>query len=236
MATRARSYAGAEDYLPDTDDLAEIARAVQRCQGCDLYRDATQGVFGRGSPEARLLLLGEQPGDSEDRRGEPFVGPAGRLLDRALEQAGIAAPDVYLTNAVKHFRWRPEPHGGKRRLHQRPDTGEVLACRPWWLAEVRLVQPEVIVVLGATAGQALFGSSFRVGVSRGAVQEWPRPAADAKPASGADAKPADGAGERDGSIPVVATIHPSAVLRAPDRDAMLAGLVEDLRTAKRLLG
>jgi len=227
MASRGPRYTGAEDYVPDTDDLAETARAVQSCRGCDLYRDATQGVFGRGSPDARLLLLGEQPGESEDREGEPFVGPAGRLLHRALEQAGIAEKDVYLTNAVKHFRWRPEPHGGKRRLHQRPDSGEVLACRPWWLAEVRMVRPEVIVALGATAGQALFGSSFRVGVSRGAAQDWPRAAAG----------PARTTGEAEsGSIPVVATIHPSAVLRAPDRDAVLAGLVEDLRTAKRLLG
>jgi DNA polymerase len=222
MATRGHVYTGAQDFVPDTDDLARTAQAVQQCRGCDLYRDATQGVFGRGSAHARLLLIGEQPGDSEDRQGEPFVGPAGRLLREALGQAGIAEQDVYLTNAVKHFRWRPEPHGGKRRIHQRPDAGQIAACRPWWLAELRIIDPKVIVALGATAGQALFGSSFRVGAARDAVQDWPRPAGWAEPG-------------RE-TIPVVATIHPSAALRAPDRDAMLAGLVEDLRTAKRLLG
>lgn len=212
---RAPRHPGAEHYVPDTGDLAETARAVQQCRGCDLYRDATQGVFGRGQSTARVLMLGEQPGDSEDRQGEPFVGPAGRLLREATAQAGLADRDIYLTNAVKHFRWRPEPRGGKRRIHQRPDAGQVAACRPWWLAEVRLVDPQVIVALGATAGQALFGSSFRVGQARGTVQDWPRDDA--------------------GGIPVVATIHPSAVLRAPDRDTMMAGLVEDLRTVKRLL-
>jgi DNA polymerase len=172
-----------------------------------------------------VLLLGEQPGDSEDRRGEPFVGPAGRLLHRALEQAGIDEKDVYVTNAVKHFRWRPEPHGGKRRIHQRPDAGQVAACRPWWLIEVRLVEPEVIVALGATAGQALFGPSFRVGTARGSVQEWSVPHAGER----------IGAAHEPRHLPVVATVHPSAVLRAPDRDEAFDGLVEDLRAVGPLL-
>ncbi|HEX4791975.1 MAG TPA: UdgX family uracil-DNA binding protein [Actinospica sp.] len=225
---RGHAHAGAQEFVPDTGDLAAASRAVQECRGCDLYRDATQAVFGRGARHARVLLLGEQPGDSEDRQGEPFVGPAGRLLHKALEEAAIPERDVYLTNAVKHFRWRPEPHGGKRRIHQRPDAGQVAACRPWWLTEVRLVAPEVIVALGATAGQALFGSSFRVGASRGKVRDWevPDDQGDRDEQSKADAT----------SVPVVATIHPSAVLRAPERDEMFAGLVEDLRAVSRLLG
>lgn len=217
---------GAGRFVPDTADLDEAARAVQECRGCELYRNATQAVFGRGERRARVLLLGEQPGDSEDRQGEPFVGPAGRVLHRALEQAGIAQQDVYVTNAVKHFRWRPEPHGGKRRIHQRPDAGQIAACRPWWLTEVRLVQPEVIVALGATAGQALFGSSFRVNATRGTVQDW-TPPPEAAPGGASDAEA--------GPLRVVGTVHPSAVLRAPDRDEAFAGLVEDLRAVRRLL-
>jgi DNA polymerase len=225
MATRSgHVYAGARGFVPDTDDLADTARAAQECEGCDLYRDATQAVFGRGAPHASVLLLGEQPGDSEDRRGEPFVGPAGRVLHEALARSEIAENDVYVTNAVKHFRWRPEPHGGKRRIHQRPDPGQVAACRPWWLSEVRLVEPEVIVALGATAGQALFGPSFRVGTARGTVRDWPVPQ-EVAASSAADA-----------SIPVVATVHPSAVLRAPDRDEAFAGLLDDLRAVRQLLG
>jgi DNA polymerase len=207
---------------------------VQECRGCDLYREATQAVFGRGARHARVLLLGEQPGDSEDRQGEPFVGPAGRLLHKALAEAAIPEKDVYLTNAVKHFRWRPEPHGGKRRIHQRPDAGQVAACRPWWLTEVRLVAPEVIVALGATAGQAMFGGSFRVGASRGKIQDWSPP--EEQDDQGTQ-KDRHGQSKADtASFPVVATIHPSAVLRAPDRDEMFAGLVEDLRAVSRRLG
>jgi DNA polymerase len=222
---RGHAHAGAREFVPDTGGLAAAARAVQECRGCDLYRDATQAVFGRGARHARVLLLGEQPGDSEDRQGEPFVGPAGRLLHKALEEAAIPEKDVYVTNAVKHFRWHPEPHGGKRRIHQRPDAGQVAACRPWWLTEVRLVAPEVIVALGATAGQALFGSSFRVGTARGKARDWPLPEDE----QGAQ-------GEAATTIPVIGTIHPSAVLRAPERDEMFAGLVGDLRSVSRLLG
>ncbi|MBR7829113.1 UdgX family uracil-DNA binding protein [Actinospica sp. MGRD01-02] len=213
-ASRAR-HPGAERFIPDTDDLAEMAEAARECRGCDLYRGATQTVFGNGAERARVLMLGEQPGDQEDRQGEPFVGPAGAILRRALVDAGVAERSVYLTNAVKHFRWRRDESRGKRRIHQRPDAGQVAACRPWWLAEVRAVRPEILVALGATAGQALFGSSFRVGSTRGAMLEWQEP------------------GGR--TIPVLATIHPSAVLRATDREVAYAGFVGDMRKLAKLL-
>lgn len=211
--------------MPDTDSLAELARAVQGCEGCDLYHDATQAVFGRGSADADVVLLGEQPGDVEDRRGEPFVGPAGKLLRRALDEAGIAEGETYLTNVVKHFRWHKDPRGGKRRIHQRPDAGQVAACRPWWQAEVRLLHPKILVALGATAGEALFGRSFRVGATRGTVLGWPLPP------EWDEAEAEAGTGE----IRVVPTIHPSAVLRAPDRDEAFGGLVADLRSVAGLL-
>ena len=207
--------------MPDTDSLAELAQAVQGCAGCDLYRDATQAVFGRGCADAGVVLLGEQPGDVEDRRGEPFVGPAGKVLRRALDEAGIAEGETYLTNVVKHFRWRKDPRGGKRRIHQRPDAGQIAACRPWWQAEVRLLRPEILVALGATAGEALFGRSFRVGATRGTVLAWP--------------VPPEWEGTGVDEIRVVPTIHPSAVLRAPDQDEAFGGLVGDLRSVARLL-
>jgi uracil-DNA glycosylase family protein len=209
-------YPGAGEFVPGgRASLASLAAAAQDCRGCDLYERATQAVFGRGARDAPLVLVGEQPCDAEDRRGEPFVGPAGRLLDQALGQAGIRREDAYLTNAVKHFRWKPDPRGGKRRLHERPDAGQLRACRPWLDAELARLSPRVIVALGATAGQALFGSSFRVTAHRGTLVSWAAPARDG--------------GERD--TDVVPTIHPSAVLRADDRDAALAGLVADLKVA-----
>lgn len=221
---RRQAHPGAERFVPATRDLDELAAAVQGCHGCDLYQHASQAVFGRGAPHAQVLLLGEQPGDQEDRRGEPFVGPAGGLLRHALAEAGIAESSAYFTNAVKHFRWQQDPRGGKRRIHQRPDAGQIAACRPWWQAEVRLLRPTVVVALGASAGEALFGPGFRVGKARGTILDWPVPDGwrewDAPP---------------DATIPVVATVHPSAVLRAPDRDEALAGLVEDLRPVTRLL-
>ncbi len=216
-----RNDTGAARFIPASDDLGELAEAVQRCQGCDLYRRASQAVFGRGAPHADVVLLGEQPGDVEDRRGEPFVGPAGGLLHRALREAGINEQAAYFTNAVKHFRWRADPRGGKRRIHQRPDAGQIVACRPWWQAELRLLRPKVLVVLGASAGEALFGSSFRVGKARGTVLDWPVPQEWGDPP--------------DTTIPVVVTVHPSAVLRAPGRDEALAGMVEDLRSVTRLV-
>jgi uracil-DNA glycosylase len=191
--------------------LRQLAAGAVSCQDCDLYRNATQTVFGRGPAEARIFLVGEQPGDQEDKAGEPFVGPAGRILDKALAEVGLSRDDVYMTNAVKHFKWTAK---GKRRIHQRPSAGEVAACRQWLEGELAVVDPAVVVALGATAGQALFGSRFRVGAARGQVLDL------------------------DGRT-VIATIHPSAVLRVPqptERDKELAGLVADLRRAVELSG
>ncbi|MEU0398780.1 UdgX family uracil-DNA binding protein [Streptomyces sp. NPDC006197] len=199
----------ATPYLPGRGGLPAHREAAAECRGCPLHRDATGTVFGRGAPDARLMLVGEQPGDQEDREGLPFVGPAGRLLHRALAEAGIDEEDLYVTNAVKHFKFaRDEARG--RRIHKTPTVRETRACRPWLMAELRLVSPELVVALGATAGRALLGPSFRVGTDRGV----PRPLPDAE----------------DGTR-VLATVHPSAVLRARDRKEMYAGLVADLRTA-----
>jgi uracil-DNA glycosylase family protein len=190
--------------------IAGLRAAAASCQACDLWRNATQTVFGSGGEGARLLIVGEQPGDVEDREGEPFVGPAGRILDEALEAAGIVRDDVYVTNIVKHFKWRRAP-SGKRRLHQRPDRAEVEACTPWLEAEVARIGPELIVCLGATAAQGLLGRGFRVTRQHGEVLPTTL------------------------GPPVLATIHPSAVLRAPDSKARaeaLAGLVADLRVAQ----
>ena len=204
----------AEPFLPDSDQLPALARAAAGCRGCELYQDATQTVFGRGKPGSKLMLVGEQPGDVEDQRGEPFVGPAGKMLDRALAEAGIEAGRVYLTNAVKHFRWKPDERS-KRRIHQKPSAGNVRACRPWLAAELRAVHPELVVALGATAAQSLLGTSFRLTQHRGSVLD----------------------AELDGiRFSVLATIHPSAVLRAPDRDEALAGLITDLRAAAEFVG
>jgi len=182
----------------------ELASRAASCRACDLYRDATQVVFGDGPEHADLMLMGEQPGDREDLAGEPFVGPAGRVLDQALERAGIDRSRAYVTNAVKHFKFRQR---GKVRLHQKPSASEIRACRPWWEAELEVVRPRVLCCMGATAAQAVFGPSFRVTRERGLV----RPLRD--------------------SLDAVATIHPSAVLRADprERDAALDGLVADLR-------
>jgi DNA polymerase len=181
------------------------------CTDCDLFRDATQTVFGEGPPDADLVLMGEQPGDQEDRSGRPFVGPAGRLLDRALADAGIDRQRVYVTNAVKHFKFRTQ---GKVRLHQKPSATEVAACRRWWEAELAAVQPHGLGCLGATAAQAVFGARFRVTKDRGAFFELPT------------------------GLWATATIHPSAVLRAGEnREDAYAGLVTDLHAmAERLEG
>ena len=201
-----------EEAIAAARSLADLRRAATGCRACDLWRNATQTVFGDGGESARMLLLGEQPGDQEDRAGTPFVGPAGRILDEALDAAGIDRDAVYVTNVVKHFKWKPAPRG-KRRIHQRPDRAEEVACRPWLEAEVARVEPELIVCLGATAAQALLGRSFRVTRQRGEVLS-----------------------SKLG--PVLATIHPSAVLRAPDADARAAaldGLIGDLRVAAAAL-
>jgi uracil-DNA glycosylase len=204
--------ADARDYFPKKPkpSLSDLSAAAERCHGCDLYERATQTVFGEGSRGAMLMLVGEQPGDQEDQKGHPFVGPAGALLDRALAEAGISREQTYVTNAVKHFKWTPAPRG-KRRIHSKPNQQEIRACRPWLEEEVRAVGPRVLVVMGATAAQSLLGSTFRVTRERGKVlrhTEW---------------APA-----------VVATVHPSAILRArddEDRRRQLALLVGDLRVA-----
>jgi uracil-DNA glycosylase len=213
---RAKAYPGAEKFLPDSDGLSMLAEAAERCRGCDLYARATQTVFGAGPRSARLVLVGEQPGDVEDRRGEPFVGPAGKMLDRALTEAGIERANVYLTNAVKHFKWR-STNRGPRRIHDKPDAAEIAACRPWFTAELHAIRPSGLVALGATAAQSLFGPGFRLTQHRGEFLEWP-------PASGAFA-----ADDTDLHV-VLATIHPSAVLRADaaTREQMYEGLVRDL--------
>jgi len=200
--------------VPDTADLEQLREAARSCQACHLYKDAIQTVFGAGPDNARILVVGEQPGDIEDQRGAPFVGPAGKLLDRAFDQAGLDRAAMYVTNAVKHFKHRPAAPG-KRRIHQTPDREEIVACRPWLVAEFARIQPKAVVVLGATAAKALFGPAFRVTRSRGELLPWP----------GAAQHPED---FPPGEV-ALATIHPSAVLRADDRDGAFAGLVADLR-------
>ncbi|HZT65049.1 MAG TPA: UdgX family uracil-DNA binding protein [Acidimicrobiales bacterium] len=200
----------AAPFVPDQRDLAALREAAAACRGCDLHRQATQTVFGDGDQASRVMLVGEQPGDREDIEGEPFVGPAGRLLDRALSEAGIDRREVYVTNAVKHFSWRP---AGKRRIHKKPAARQVSACRPWLEAELEAVRPEVVVCLGATAAQSLLGASFRVTRQRGEVIDLDR------------------------AVRAVATVHPSSILRAPDesRHQEMAAFVADLRAAARLL-
>ncbi|HEU4347853.1 MAG TPA: UdgX family uracil-DNA binding protein, partial [Actinoplanes sp.] len=187
--------------------------------GCELWEPATQVVFSAGDPRARLVLVGEQPGDVEDRQGLPFVGPAGRLLREAVDDAGIDATSVYITNAVKHFRFELR---GRRRIHQNPGPAHILACRPWLVAEFRFLKPELVVVLGATAAKALLGPAFRVTRSRGRLMPWPASAQHPEDFPVAE-------------IQALATIHPSAVLRADDRDAAYKGLVDDLRVAQSAL-
>jgi DNA polymerase len=202
----------ATPFLPERLTLPALREAASGCEGCDLYLTATQTVFGEGPQSARVVFVGEQPGDSEDRAGRPFVGPAGKLFDRALAEAGIERRITYVTNAVKHFSFEPR---GKARLHKKPRVGEVRACAPWLRAELRVVKPDVLVLLGATAAQAIFGPNFKISKERGVVRQ----------------------GEQAKAI--VATIHPSAVLRAPDDDARRAlfeTLVGDLKTVAQLLG
>jgi uracil-DNA glycosylase len=214
--TAGRAFAGAQGWVPDAATVPDLREAAQGCRGCDLYRDATQAVMGSGEPDAKLMLLGEQPGDREDVAGEPFVGPAGKMLDRALADAGIAAEDTFVTNAVKHFRF---DRRGKQRIHKSPSRGQVIACGPWLAAELRVVHPRGVVVLGGTAGKAVYGSSFKVGEQRGRLLDWPTEGYDVP-------EPPQW---------VLATIHPSAVLRSRERDEMYAGLVADLEMAARAL-
>ena len=180
------------DLLPDRPTVASVSRIAKDCKACDLYKTGTQTVFGEGPSRAELMLVGEQPGDAEDLAGHPFVGPAGKLLDRALEQAGIDRRIVYVTNVVKHFKWEPR---GKRRIHKKPNAAEISACRPWLEVEIALVKPRLLVCLGATAAQALLGRSFKVSQQRGEFVQSPL----APLATG--------------------TVHPSSILRAPDDEA-----------------
>jgi DNA polymerase len=198
----------AAEYLPATRSLTALREAAAGCKACPLWRTGTQTVFGEGAKSADVMLVGEQPGDKEDQEGRPFVGPAGRLLDDALDAAGIDRSRAYVTNVVKHFKWQAR---GKRRIHAKPSWTEMTACKPWLEAELEAVQPDVLVCLGATASQALLGKQFRVTKERGRDLE------------------------SDLAPHVVATIHPSAVLRADDREREFAGLVEDLRVVAALL-
>lgn len=203
----------AADFLPKQKSLTALRRAADSCKGCDLYKDATQTVFGEGPRKASIMIVGEMPGDHEDLEGKPFVGPAGRLLNEGLQQAGLERKEAYVTNAVKHFRWEER---GKRRLHKKPRWSEVQACKPWLLAELMAVKPKLILCLGATAAQSLVGPDFRITKKRGQPLEceW------------ADC--------------LIATYHPSAILRAPDPDkveAMRREFFDDLRrAAKQLAG
>lgn len=192
---------------PPTADLEQLKEAAAGCQACDLWEHATQTVFGEGRDNSRLMLVGEQPGDQEDLQGKPFVGPAGRLLEKALEEAGIDRRKVYVTNAVKHFRWTRR---GKRRLHEKPNASQIRACRPWLEAEIDAVRPRLIVLMGATAAQSVMGPAFRVSQRRGQVLPSPF------------------------GIPVLGTVHPSSILRAPDeesREIALKSFIADLRVA-----
>ncbi|MBV9516133.1 MAG: UdgX family uracil-DNA binding protein [Mycobacteriaceae bacterium] len=211
---------GAQDFVPDTNDLADLAAGVQGCRGCDLYQHADRAVFGAGSASARIMLVGEQPGDQEDRAGLPFVGPAGKLLDKALVAAGVDRDQVYVTNPVKHFKFT---RVGKRRIHKTPSRTEVVACRPWMIAELNAVQPDLVVLLGATAAKSLFGNDFRLTVHRGEALRLPRD---------------DKAVHLDIDPQVTVTVHPSSVLRGPpeDRQKAFEALVGDLRFAIGLLG
>jgi uracil-DNA glycosylase family protein len=207
----AMSQTGAAPFVPATRDLAQLRAAAAECRGCDLWGSATQTVFGEGPERAELMLVGEQPGDREDLEGHPFVGPAGHTLDVALERAGIDRSRVYLSNAVKHFRWKAR---GKRRLHERPLRSQIVACQPWLRAELESVAPSVLVLLGAVAAQSLLGSDFSVTRERGAVRDVP-----------------------EGLPAVIATVHPSSILRAPDdlRHLRMEEFVADLRSAAALL-
>lgn len=213
MAGRS-SYPGAAQFVPDARSLSVLRAAAAECRGCDLYQDSTQTVFGAGRARAKLMLVGEQPGDVEDTEGEPFVGPAGRILHKALAEAGLDDTPMYVTNAVKHFSFR---RAGKRRLHQTPRAGQITACRPWLHAEVSAVRPDVIVCLGSVAVKSMLGDAVRVLRDRGALLE------------------------RDSAVgpaSFLVTVHPSSILRTPpeDRDAAYAALVADLKVVAAAVG
>ena len=204
-------FGTAEPLVPETSDLDAVREAARGCTACHLYKRGTQTVFGEGAEGAVVMFVGEQPGNEEDLEGRPFVGPAGRLFDQALAEAGIDRGLAYVTNAVKHFKWEPR---GKRRIHQKPNSAEMAACKPWLDAEIGLVKPRVIVALGATAAQSMLGRQFRVTKQRGVPVESPL------------------------APYVVATVHPSSILRAPDEDARrdaMRDFVADLREVAKLI-
>jgi DNA polymerase len=209
--SRQTSASSATDLIPEKPKLPTLKAAAADCKACDLWKLGTQTVFGEGSRRARVMFIGEQPGNEEDLTGKPFVGPAGRLLDEALEEAEIDRPQIYVTNVVKHFKWEPR---GKRRIHKKPNAQEIAACRPWLQAEIALVKPNVIVALGATAAQALLGPNFRVTKQRGEFIESTL------------------------APYVMATVHPSSILRAPDdetRRLEYRRFVQDLKKLARVI-
>jgi DNA polymerase len=206
--TRATATDSAADFVPERLTLTALREAAAGCRGCHLWQVGTQTVFGEGPEGARAVFVGEQPGDQEDRAGKPFVGPAGRVFDEALEAAGIERATVYVTNAVKHFKWEAR---GKRRIHQKPNAAEVAACRPWLEAELAVVKPRVLVLLGATAAQSLLGRQFRVTRQRGQLLESELAEA------------------------VIATVHPSSILRAEDRETEFREFVRDLEKVAKLI-
>ena len=208
----------ASAYLPQRTSLTALRGAAAHCEGCDLYRNATQTVFGQGRAVSRVLMVGEQPGDREDREGEPFVGPAGRVLDRAFDEVKIDRKTVYLTNVVKHFSFRLDERG-KRRIHQKPRSGQITACRPWLAAEFAAVRPELVVCLGAVAAQALAGPKFRLTDHRGDLMSRPDSVGDDLP----------------GDWALLVTVHPSSVLRSQDREGAYREFRDDLRPVSDFL-
>jgi len=211
MQKQSEPLRSAAQFLPDKKTLTELRNAAQGCKGCDLYLRGTQTVFGEGRSAASIMLVGEQPGDKEDQEGKPFVGPAGHLLDKCLAESGIDRNQVYVTNMVKHFKWVPR---GKRRIHEKPNSLEIAACRPWLDAELAAVKPKVVVCLGATAAQGLLGKTFRVTKSRGEKQTI------------------------SGYPPILATVHPSSILRArtdADREEGIRAFIADLKKVAALI-
>src|SRR5947209_1959227 len=209
--TKNKPETSAEEFFPERKSLKAFREAAADCKACDLWERGTQTVFGEGARKAEVVFVGEQPGNEEDLTGKPFVGPAGRLLNEALDEAGIDRTQTYVTNVVKHFKWEPR---GKRRIHKKPNTREIAACRPWLEAEIGLVKPKVIVCLGATAAQALLGPKFRVSKQRGQFIESTL------------------------ALYIMATVHPSSILRAPDdetRRAEKRHFVDDLKKVARVL-
>jgi uracil-DNA glycosylase family protein len=211
MAKKLAEFPTAEAYMPERITLSSLREAAAGCRGCPLYKTGTQTVFGEGRKDSRIIMIGEQPGDQEDKAGHPFVGPAGRILNDALAEVGIDREEVFVTNAVKHFKWEPR---GTRRIHSKPSAREVQACKPWLSAEMQVVKPEMVVCLGATAAQALMGKDFRITKSRGEIF-------------------------RDTQYApwLMATVHPSSILRAPpeEREGAYRGFVDDLRVAAHQL-